>query len=106
MSAPRPQFRLPKAPHICSACGLPLLQPESSRPEGRGWRVVLRCPNCEWIAEQTLDQAGLDRFDEEFAKGLADLTAALDHITELNMRAYAHRFTAALAKDAILPQDF
>jgi hypothetical protein len=106
MSAPRPQPRLSKAPHICSACGLPLLQPDSARPEGRGWRVVVNCPSCGWIAEQLLDQDELDRFDVEFANGLAELTAALDYITRINMRSYADRFTAALAKDAILPQDF
>ena len=53
-----------------------------------------------------LDQRGLDRFDEEFAKGLAELTAALDYITRVNMVEYADHFIAALTEDAILPEDF
>jgi hypothetical protein len=53
-----------------------------------------------------LDQQALDRFDEEFAKGLAQLTAALDYMTLVNMRSYADRFAWALAQDALLPEDF
>jgi hypothetical protein len=106
MSVPRAVSRPPRAPHICRACGLPLVQPESWRLEGRGWRVVLHCPSCGWIAEQLLDQEAVDRFDEELDRGTAQLTAALDYITQLNMCSYANRFVAALAADAIVPGDF
>ena len=53
-----------------------------------------------------LDQEAVDRFDEELDRGTAQLTAALDYITQLNMCSYASRFVAALAADAIVPGDF
>ena len=53
-----------------------------------------------------LDLEELDRLEGEHDKGTAELTAALDYITRINMRCYADRFVAALAEDAIVPEDF
>jgi hypothetical protein len=53
-----------------------------------------------------LDEETFDRFDRELDGGYAELAVALAHITHANMAEYADRFAAALAADAILPEDF
>jgi hypothetical protein len=93
-------------PHICGACALPLVQPEDCVPEGRNWRVLLRCPSCDFETEDVLDEETFGRLDEELDRGCEELALALRHLTHLNMTEYADRFAAALVADAILPEDF
>ena len=57
----------------------------------------LRCPSCDWSGEALLDQGQMERLDEQLDDGFASLAAAL---------AQVERFTAALAAEAILPEDF
>jgi hypothetical protein len=92
--------------HVCRACALPLVQPQDAERAGHDWLVRLYCPSCGWRGEAVLDQDQMDRLDEELDEGLARLAAALDAITRLNMQEYIGRFGAALAADAILPEDF
>jgi hypothetical protein len=94
------------APHVCRGCGLPLVQPERVEAEQRRWRVYLRCPSCEWTAEELLDDQALRRLDDEFERGTEQLIVAMHEATHENMREYAARFVSALAADAILPADF
>jgi hypothetical protein len=68
--------------------------------------VWLRCPSCGWSGEVLLDQDQMNRLDEELDEGFARLAAALEWITRLNMQEYLGRFRAALAADAIAPEDF
>jgi hypothetical protein len=93
-------------PHVCRACGLPLVQADSLVAEGQGWRVALRCPSCAWSAVEVFDAPTLERLDEEIERGMEELMAALARLTEDNMRDYLDRFATALASDAILPSDF
>lgn len=92
--------------HVCPSCSLPLVQPEDCEPAGRNWRVWLWCPNCPWSGEALLDQEQVDRFEAELDEGIGQLATTLTLVTASNMRDYADRFTAALAADAILPDDF
>jgi hypothetical protein len=92
--------------HVCRRCALPLVQPEDAERVGPGWLVRLRCPSCDWSGEALLNQHEMDRLDAELDEGLARLAATLDSLTRINMREYACRFEAALAADAILPEDF
>jgi hypothetical protein len=94
------------AAHVCRSCALPLVQPQGAERAGRGWLVRLYCPNCGWSGEAVLDQSEMDRLDEELDDGFALLAAALAQVTYANMQEHAERFTAALAADAILPEDF
>jgi hypothetical protein len=98
--------RSPHAPHLCGACGLPLVQPGEWEQEGARWRVVLHCPNCGWESEQLLDRPAVDRFDDELDRGFEQLNAELIRMTDVNMREYIDRFCAGLAANAILPEDF
>jgi hypothetical protein len=92
--------------HVCRCCTLPLLQTQDAEQIGRDWLVELYCPNCGWSGEKLLDQAQMDHLDEELDDGFAVLAAALAQLTRTNMHEYVERFTAALAADSILPEDF
>jgi hypothetical protein len=92
--------------HVCHFCALPLVQPQDAERTGRDWLVELYCPSCGWSGETLLDQAQMDDLDEAVDEGFALLATALAQITRANMHEYAGRFTAALAADAVLPEDF
>jgi hypothetical protein len=92
--------------HVCGGCRLPLLQAVRVEAELQWWRVFLRCPSCWWTAEEVLDDVALQRLDEELDRGTEELIASMRRVTDINMREYVARFTAALAADAILPADF
>ena len=92
--------------HVCRFCTLPLVQPQDAERTGRDWQVELYCPSCEWSGEALLDQGQMDALDEAVDDGFALLAAALAQVTQANMQEYVERFTAALAADAVLPEDF
>jgi hypothetical protein len=92
--------RAPGATHICSTCGLPLVQPEEWSREGCGWRVILHCPSCGCEREEFLTRTALDRFEDALDRGSRELERALANFTRLNMREYAELFGLALASDA------
>jgi hypothetical protein len=106
MSTSRLAKQAPTAPHVCRACERPLLQSEFGIQEGEHWRVLLRCPSCGWSGTRLLDDEAVDRLDRELDAGLDQLAEALDRLTARNMREYHDCFVAALAADAILPEDF
>ena len=68
-------------PHICPACALPFVRLESLARHGRDWRVVLRCANCGWTAEQVLDEETLARLREEIDRGTEQLVELLALVT-------------------------
>jgi Putative zinc ribbon domain len=94
------------AAHVCRSCTLPLVQPQDAEQTGRDWLVQLYCPSCGWSGEATLDQGQMDDLDEAVDDGFASLAATLAQVTRANMEGYLERFTAALAADAVLPEDF
>ena len=94
------------AAHVCRFCALPLVQPQDAEPAGRDWLVQLYCPSCGWSGAALLDQGQMDHLDEAVDAGFALLAAALAQVTRANMQGYVERFTAALAADAVLPEDF
>jgi hypothetical protein len=93
-------------PHVCRGCTLPFVQPQRVVASGSRWRVYLRCPSCDWTAEELLDEPALKRLDQEMERGTQELIVAMRHVTDVNMREYVTRFAAALAADAIVPADF
>lgn len=107
MSAPRVARQRTDAPHICAACALPFVYPELGLADGPGrWRLLLRCPSCGWGGERILDDEGLERLERGFDEEREQLELDLERLTYRNMREYQARFAAALAADAILPEDF
>jgi hypothetical protein len=106
-SAPRPSSRPLDDLHVCPACERELVFPvewEESSPTH--WEVLLRCPNCEWSEVGTFDQATVDRFDEQLDLGTEALMRDLKRLTRANMEDEIDVFSAALAADLILPEDF
>jgi hypothetical protein len=106
MSASRTATGQTAGAHVCRLCTLPLVQPQDAERTGRDWLVELYCPSCEWSGEALLDQGQMDALDEALDDGFALLATALAQVTRANMEEYAGRFTAALAADAVLPEDF
>ena len=53
-----------------------------------------------------LSDEDLGRLERELDAGCDQLAEALERLTEHNMREYYDSFTAALAADALLPEDF
>jgi hypothetical protein len=68
--------------------------------------VLLSCPNCGWSGTRLLSDEDLYRLEVQLDAGRDQLAEALDRITGHNMREYYDSFTAALAADALLPEDF
>src|SRR5262245_883897 len=91
----------------CPRCRRDLVYPIDWAEVSAGeWQVELHCPNCEWSRIGTFDQDTIERFDEQLDLGTNALINDLRHVARANMEAEADRFAAALAVDAILPEDF
>jgi hypothetical protein len=93
--------------HICGSCGSDLVYPTEWEESGtRHWEVVLRCPNCEWIGTGVFEQEIVDRFDEELDRATQILLRDLKRLMHSNMEEQIERFSDALGRDVILPEDF
>jgi hypothetical protein len=96
-----------RALHLCPDCQRDLVYPvQWEEVSATHWEVLLRCPNCEWSDLGVFDQATVDRFDEELDLGTELLVRELNRLQRANMEAEADSFAAALAVDAIVPEDF
>jgi len=93
--------------HCCTGCGSELVYPMKwTEADERTWQVTLRCPECEAVREGVFTQASVDDFDERLDAGTSALVGDLRRLTRANMSVEGERFLAALAVDAILPEDF
>lgn len=91
----------------CGGCGSMLVQPIDWSLIGRShWRVVLRCPNCEWSGTGVFGQEAVDRFDRELDRGTRKLQSTLTRVSRACMEAEVEAFAAALERDLIVPFDF
>ena len=93
--------------HTCLDCGSTLVQPvewEEAGPEN--WTVLLHCPNCDVYREGVFSQACVEAFDEVLDDGADALARDYKRLTHANMAGEIEAFAAALAADAILPEDF
>jgi len=72
----------------------------------RHWRIVLRCPDCEWSEVERFDQTEVERYDDVLNDATDRLIEELDRITRENMTEAVERFRTALENDDILPFDF
>jgi hypothetical protein len=93
--------------HRCRGCRSELVYPTRwSEADESSWQVTLRCPECELLREGVFCQSSIDAFDELLDAGTSALVADLRRLTRANMIEEGERFLAALAADAILPEDF
>ena len=93
--------------HLCQHCGSEFVHPVSWDEEpGAGWRVTLRCPECETQRRGVFSETAVDHFDEVLEAGSDALAADYRRLMRANMGDETERFAHALASDAILPEDF
>jgi hypothetical protein len=93
--------------HRCLNCGSQLVQPVEWEPAGRAaWSVLMRCPDCEVYRAGIFEQPSLDEYDRELDRGDEILRESYLRQVRDNMREEIDRFSAALAAEAILPEDF
>lgn len=95
------------SPHVCPRCQMPFVFPtEALEVDEWHFAVGLRCPNCDWEGTAIYDDEALERFDIGLDDGTRALVTALDTLSAANASDEIDRFAAALAADAILPEDF
>jgi hypothetical protein len=93
--------------HVCPDCDARLVYPVHwTEVDRASWEVTLRCPNCEWLHTGIFDQETVERFDEELDRGTDSLVDDLKRLIHANMEEDIERFSHALARDHILPEDF
>jgi hypothetical protein len=93
--------------HVCPSCEAPFLQPSDwSEASPGSWHVSLFCPNCDWSGDGVYGAAAVEQFDRELDRGAEELLADLERLSRSTMRDYVESFTAALAADQVLPEDF
>jgi hypothetical protein len=93
--------------HVCRDCDSELVYPTSWDEEpGAGWRVTLRCPECDSNRDGVFSETAVEAFDEVLERGSDALAADYRKLMRANMGDEVERFALALAADAILPEDF
>ena len=91
----------------CPECSRDMVQPANYEPLwGDRWLISRTCPNCGWDHEGVFPHAALREFEEH-------LDTVDDHLWDHLVKIQNERidtevaiFAAALACDAILPEDF
>jgi RNase P subunit RPR2 len=93
--------------HCCPNCDSILVQPVNWHNQGDGyWNFKLRCPECEWWGRDSYSRLESGQYALELDRGDRELIEDLRAVTRANMNEEADRFSAALATDSILPEDF
>lgn len=104
---PRPGADL----HVCRHCSgtrvYPLAWAEFDTPQRDPmWRLVLRCPDCDEQWRGEYGHEAIDAFDTFLNRATDGLIDDLEALTKVNLEHDIEAFAAALAVDAILPEDF
>ncbi|HEV3228369.1 MAG TPA: hypothetical protein VGY97_02755 [Solirubrobacteraceae bacterium] len=93
--------------HVCVECASILVYPIGGTPVELGqWALVLRCPDCGLVRQETWDDGLIEDFDLELDRGEAQLVSDLHQLSAANMVDYIDRFVCALEADGIYPIDF
>ena len=93
--------------HVCPSCASHLVYPvEWSPVDACHWRVLLRCPECEWAEAGLYEQAALDLFDQILDAGTDSLLDDLRRLQRSNMEEELRRFSGGLDSGLITPEDF
>jgi transcription elongation factor Elf1 len=94
--------------HVCPKCGSELVQPTCwEQTEQRGcWRLLRRCPECEWFGDSVHGEREIDAYDEALDDGTEALACQLAELERESMQRAADIFATALAADLITADDF
>lgn len=97
----------PEGLERCRRCPSRLVYPLRCRRLGRDlWQLELRCPDCGRVWRERRSTAEVRGFDRQLAASRELLQGHLREIERIEREAEIARFAAALAVDAILPEDF
>jgi hypothetical protein len=107
----QPRTSLLPAPtglQVCPACGLPFVVPGDVRElvGADSVRLELGCTSCGWNAVEVHTDEELGVLDIALDRSFADLLWTLEVLWLANEESAIERFAAALAADAIVPEDF
>jgi hypothetical protein len=98
----------PTSLDVCAGCTRPFVVPDTVLDvldDGR-FLVELRCTNCGLVIVGAHDEAALEDLDRRLDAVTGDLQASLGVLDLVDELERIDRFAAALAADAILPEDF
>jgi hypothetical protein len=91
----------------CRCCRSRLVYPLRWRRVGPdAWQLDLRCPDCGSVWRERRSTAEVRGLDRKLTEGREVLLGHLREIERIEREGEIDRFTAALAADAILPEDF
>ena len=109
------RLRRPPAPpepgdqdlRTCRSCGQPFLYPLDRHEEGEsGWRILLRCGNCDSRSEVVATDRQTTRLDCDLARDIVTIRRALECLDRERFEVQADAFAAALDRDLIDASDF
>ena len=107
LQSPRALGTDAEGPHVCPTCHAPFVVPvDAVEIDAWHFSVSLHCPNCDWVGTEVYDDEALERFDIGLDAGTRALVRTLEELAYENANADFEAFAAALAADAILPEDF
>ena len=94
--------------HVCPACERPFVVPLAVLEIGPDARfpVVLLCRNCEWSEAGAFTDEELTALDYALDAITGEMEDVLDGLVLAQELERIEAFAAALAADAILPEDF
>jgi hypothetical protein len=93
--------------HLCPCCEGEFVYPLDWTEEGsKHWKILLRCPDCEWVDTGIFPQAAVERLDAELDRATSALLNDLRCMTHANMVKEVNFFIRALQADLIIPSDF
>jgi hypothetical protein len=91
----------------CPCCGSVLVQLiDALVLEDRTHQVERRCPECEWRGAGRFTPQAMARYEQEQEAARASLEALLHGVEQARMQRDVERFSHALARDEVLPEDF
>jgi hypothetical protein len=91
----------------CRSCRSRLVYPLRWRRVGPdAWQLDLRCPDCDATWRERRSTAEVKGLDRTLNEGREVLLGHLREIERIERETEIDRFAAALAADAILPEDF
>jgi len=91
----------------CPECKRDMVQPAAYEPLwGDRWLVSRNCPNCGWEHEGVFPHAALRGYEDHLDEVDDQLWDDLVRIQQERIDSEVAAFGAALAADAILPEDF
>jgi hypothetical protein len=93
--------------HTCLLCSCPYVYLVDTRSMGmEGRPALLRCPNCGVHRAGVFTLGALEALERRRQRGEEALRSRLQRLENKDRLAEIERFAAALAADAILPEDF